>query len=102
MDLGTAIKTIRKQKNISQKALAEGCGMSVNALCQIELNNTFPQKSTIKKICTIMDIPPSYLLFFSLSEDDVPPEKRQVFKTLSTAIRDVLFDDVSLSNTSKK
>ena len=36
MDIGNAIKTLRKQKKITQKQLAELCEISTNALCSIE------------------------------------------------------------------
>ena len=92
MDIGTAIKTLRKEKNISQKKLAEECNISVNALCQIENNVSFPQKSTIRKICTVLGIPTSYLLFFSISDNDVPEDKRVVFNSLNSAIKGLLLD----------
>lgn len=92
MDIGTAIKTIRKEKGISQKKLAEMVGISVNSLCQIEINASFPQKSTINKICDSLNIPVSYLLFFSISEDDIPDDKKAVFKSLNTAIKTILID----------
>lgn len=92
MDIGTAIKSLRKEKGFSQKQLAEMCGISVNALSQIEINATFPQKSTIKKICESLGIPVSYLLFFSISDDDIPEDKKIVFKSLNSAIKSVLID----------
>jgi XRE family transcriptional regulator, regulator of sulfur utilization len=94
MDIGSAVKSLRKEKGISQKDLALKSGLSVNALCQIEINATFPQKSTIKKICAALQVPVSYLLFFSISEEDVPKEKRLVFKSLDSAIRAVLVEDL--------
>lgn len=90
MDIGTAIKTLRKEKKMSQKKLAEECSISVNALCQIENNSSFPQKNTIQKICNALKIPTSYLLFFSISEEDVPEEKRETFKTLNPIIKGLL------------
>jgi len=92
MNIGAAIKIFRKEKGYSQKKLAEECGLSVNALCQIEKDATFPQKSTIKKICKELDIPVSYLLFFSIDDSDVPDHKKVVFKSLNSAIRNVLLD----------
>lgn len=92
MDIGTAIKSLRKEKGFSQKQLAEMCGISVNALSQIEINATFPQKNTIKKICESLGIPVSYLLFFSISDDDIPEDKKVVFKSLNSAIKSVLID----------
>jgi len=95
MDLGTAIKTIRKHKGLSQKDLAELCGLSVNGLCQIEINNTFPQKSTIRQICSALNIPVSYLLFFSISDDDLPEDTKKTFNALSSSIRNILVPDTS-------
>ena len=50
MNIGTAIKTLRKQKGWGQSELAEKCNISVNALSQIERNTS--NKYQIKdKIC---------------------------------------------------
>lgn len=98
MNIGTAIKVIRKKKGYSQKELAEKCEISVNALCQIESNSSFPQKSTIKKICEELQVPTSYLLFFSISDEDIPEDKRKVFNALSGTIKDLLLDSDELTN----
>jgi XRE family transcriptional regulator, regulator of sulfur utilization len=101
MNIGSAIKILRKNKGISQKDFADKCEMSVNALCQIEVNNSFPQKSTIQKICEVLEIPTSYLLFFSISDEDIPKDKRFIFNTLSSTIKDLLIKDIpnkTLSN----
>ena len=47
MDLGNAIKVLRKKKNISQRELAEMCNISANAMCNIESGKSFPGKETI-------------------------------------------------------
>ena len=54
MDIGNAIKLLRKRKDISQKELSNLCGISANALCSIESGGTFPSKSTIAKICNAL------------------------------------------------
>lgn len=94
MDIGSAIKTLRKQKGLGQKDLAEACDISVNAMSQIETNSSFPHKNTINKICKALEIPVSYLLFFSITDEDVPEEKRLVFKSLNSAIKTVLVEEV--------
>ena len=93
MNIGTAIKTLRKHKGFSQKDLSQAVGISQNALSLIEANVTFPQKNTIKSICEKLGIPESYLLFFSLSEDDVPIEKRSAFISLNDAMKAFLLSD---------
>lgn len=94
MELGTAVKTLRKKRKIGQKELAEKCDISVNALSQIETNVSFPHKKTIDKICMALDIPLSYLLFFSISEEDIPEEKKVVFNSLNSAVKSVLIDSL--------
>lgn len=97
MNIGTAIKTLRKERGISQKDLAEKAGLSPNALSQIELNEAFPQRSNINKICEALNIPVSYLLFFSISEDDIPDDKKAVFRSLNSAVKSILIDTVKES-----
>ena len=76
MNVGNAIKSLRKKKGISQKDLAQKCGLSANALCSIENNDSFPSKDSIGKICNALGIPVSFLMFFSVTDEDVPVEKR--------------------------
>jgi len=92
MDIGNAVKTLRKVKGITQRELAQKCDISVNALCQIEKNVTFPHKNTIQKLCDVLQIPTSYLLFFSISEEDIPEEKRGLFKSLTPTIKAILLE----------
>lgn len=94
MEIGTAIKALRKQKGLGQKELAEMCEISINALSQIEINASFPQKSTIRKICEAFEIPMAYLLLFSMSDEDVSEDKKTTFNFLNDALKTVLLDDV--------
>lgn len=92
MDIGNAIKSLRQKKKISQKDLANLSKISVNALCQIENNASFPQKGTIAKICDVLEVPTSYLLLFSITNEDVPEDKKDVFDSISTALKNILVD----------
>ena len=94
MEIGTAIKTLRKQKGLGQKELADQCNISVNALSQIEINSSFPQKATIKKICEVFNIPVAYLLLLSMSDEDVSEERKTTFNYLNDALKTVLLDEV--------
>ena len=86
MNIGNAIKCIRKAKGISQKDLAQKCELSANALCSIENDLSFPSKDSIGRICKALEIPEAYLMFFSVSDEDVPAEKRTVFNALKTVL----------------
>ena len=80
MDLGTALKSIRKELKVSRVELAKRSDLSVTALYNIENNISFPPKETIEKLCGSLHIPVSYLMLYSLTEDDVPDDKREFFK----------------------
>lgn len=82
MNLGAIIKTFRTKRGISQKDLAKYAGISANALCSIEKDKSFPSKETINAICDVLEVPVGYLLFASITDDDVPPQKLDVFKAL--------------------
>jgi transcriptional regulator with XRE-family HTH domain len=94
MELGTAIKTLRKQKGMGQRQLAEMCDIKVNTLSLIETNATFPQKATIRKICDALEIPTAYLLLFSMSDEDVADDKKMAFNYLNEAIKSVLLNEL--------
>ena len=93
MDLGNAIKTLRKQKKITQKQLAELSEISTNALCSIEKGQSFPSKATISKICSSLKIPESYLLLFSITEDDIPEDKRVLYRALAEPLKEGLIHE---------
>lgn len=87
MDLGNAIKSLRKEMKISRKDLAARCRISVTALYNIENNLSFPSKDTIHGICSALGIPVSYLMFYSLTEEDVPEDKREFFKVIVEPVK---------------
>ena len=98
MNLGEAIKTIRRSRGILQKELAERIGISANALVSIEHDNSFPTKETIEKICAALDIPRSYLLLSCLEEEDIPEEKRILYRVLVVPLRDEIINDLKEDN----
>ena len=90
MNIGQAIKYIRQEKDMLQIELARQAGISTNALCQIEIGNVFPQKNTINAICKALEVPQSYLLFFSIEEEDMPAESWKFFNFLVPSITKLL------------
>lgn len=80
MDFGKALKSVRKELKISRVELAKRSDLSVTALYNIENNLSFPSKETITKLCKSLSIPVSYLMLYSLTEEDVPEERREFFR----------------------
>lgn len=90
MDLGTALKSLRKELKVSRVELKKRSGLSTTALYNIENNLSFPSKETIDKICSSLGVPVSFLMFYSITEDDVPEEKREFFKAVVGPVKSFL------------
>ena len=92
MDIGNAIKSLRKELKISRKELAGRSAISTTALYNIENNLSFPSKDTIHSLCKSLGVPVSYLMFYSITEDDIPEEKRTSFHYLQEPMKKFLLE----------
>ena len=93
MNIGKAIKDIRKAKGITQKELASLIDRSVNAVCDIEKGKSWPSMETVNRFAKALGVPQSYILLFSITEEDVPEDKRQIFKVLAEPLKKGLLND---------
>ena len=90
MNLGESIKAIRKAKRMKQKNLAAAAGISANALRNIEAGYSIPSMATLKRLRQALDVPMSYILVFSVTEDDVAEDKRTIFRQLMPVLKEFL------------
>ena len=67
--LGKGIKYYRKQKAITQKELAEMCGISNNAMCQIEQDNVIISITTLTSICIKLEGSKEQLMYKSIPDN---------------------------------
>ena len=70
-DLGNRIRKIRKEKYLTQFALAEEVGVSPNFLGDVERGVKSPSLETIVCIANVLDVSLDYLLFESLKHTGV-------------------------------
>jgi len=87
MNLGVAIKSIRKKLNITQFDLAEKCNISQTSLSQIETGLKRPSSKTLKKICDVLDVPESVVYILAMQETDVPSSKASIYNMLFPSIK---------------
>ena len=92
MDLGTTIKKLRKQRELTQEAFAEKCEITQTYLSQIENNQKEPNLSVLKKISEQLDIPLPIIFYLSLNEEDVPEEKRKAFQLVSPSVNSLVHE----------
>ncbi len=57
VDVGTRLRQLREQRNLSMRSLASASGLSANALSMIERGKTSPSVSTLYKLADAMGIP---------------------------------------------
>ena len=90
MNVGEAIKNIRKAKDISQKELAERAGISPPSLSQIESGIQRPNPTTMQKLCKELDVPEPLIYILAMDINDVPSEKRGLYEVLFPTIRNMI------------
>jgi len=95
MNIGSAIKSIRKKLSITQYELAERCDLSQTSLSQIETGIKRPSQRTISKVCTVLDIPESIIYIVAMQEADVPPSKKGVYELVYPSIKSLALQMVS-------
>ena len=90
MNLGQAIRELRKERKIKGKDLCASCGISTTALYNIEHNLTFPTKPTIEALAKALGVSVSIIMLYSITEEDVPEERREAFRYLIGPIKEFL------------
>lgn len=90
MELGRIISLLIKKRNLTQVQVAEKIGKSTTALSQIIKGSYNPNPDTLNKICDVLEIPLPILYFLTISEDDIPEDKVELYKLLAPTIKDFL------------
>lgn len=93
MDIGQAIVTIRKARKMTQKQLAERCGMSQNAIVSLEKSCSHPSMETIKKLQAALNVPQSFIMLYAIEYSDIPQEKLQTARLLLDPLREYLLKE---------
>jgi transcriptional regulator with XRE-family HTH domain len=89
MNIGKAIRELRKSADLSQADLAKKTAITQAALSQIE-NGKRPGTETLKKISTALEVPESLIYVMGLEKDDVPEEKALLYDKLFPVIQDLV------------
>lgn len=73
--LGEVLREVRKQRGLSQEALALNAGVERNYISLIELGRNSPSIRILYKICKVLDISPSLLLAQAEEKSLVIPKR---------------------------
>lgn len=69
--IGQRIKTIRKEKNMTQLQVAEAAFISESYMALIELDKRHPSTDVIIKLSEVLDVSSDYLLFGDVPKNDL-------------------------------
>jgi transcriptional regulator with XRE-family HTH domain len=68
-DVGAQVKTLRRERGLSMRALAQQCELSPNTISLIERRATSPSVSTLHRLATALQVP--ITAFFTEQADQV-------------------------------
>ena len=86
MNLGNAVKELRKRRGLTQGNFCEQIGITQSYLSQVENGVKEPSIDVIKKISDALGTPMPVLFWFTLTEEDVHESKVEVFKLLKPSV----------------
>jgi transcriptional regulator with XRE-family HTH domain len=92
MNIGQAIHTVRKNKKLSQTEFSELIEIDQSYLSQIENNKKRPSMKLLEKISGVTHTPLPIVLFYSLTEEDVNPRKRELYHILFPKVKEMIGD----------
>lgn len=72
MTIGERIRHIRQQKGMTQKQVADSCGMADSAIRKYESGSQLPKIETLQRIADALEIPITELLGSEKSEKSSP------------------------------
>ncbi len=82
--IGSAIKKIRKSKNLKQIEFANKLKISTSSLSAIEQGARKPSLKMLEKIAKGFDLPLSIIFWFTIKREDV--DKKEAFDILKPQI----------------
>jgi len=92
VDIGSRIKFLRTQRDISQKELAISLKVSNSFLSALESGTKTPSLEMLNSICEALDISVSY--FFETGKPNLSPEQEKLIAN----VKDLTDEQLSLLN----
>ena len=93
MNVGEAIRTLRKNEFLNQEEFAASVGITQSYLSLIEKGHKKPSLEVLQQMADILNTPLPVLFWFGIEKEDVSEEKQYIYKTLKPSI-DKLINEV--------
>ncbi len=90
MNIGSTIRMLRKQKNLSQVEFAKKCDLTQATLSPIENGTSRPKDKSMERICKVLGVPEFMIYILSAKAQDVPEDKREEFEKYYPLIKEMM------------
>lgn len=90
MDLGNTLRTIRREKNITQSEAVLKLKISQTYLSQLEANKKEPSLPMLKKISKFYGIPVPVIMWKSLTDKDIVHSKKEAWAILKVSVDNLI------------
>jgi transcriptional regulator with XRE-family HTH domain len=100
-EVGENVKKYRKEKNLSQNALAKKAGIAQSALSAIESNVKNPSSVTVELLAHALGCTTAELLGEDPGEDAITPAERQlirVYRSLNAQGREYIRQQLTIAS----
>lgn len=90
MNIGKAIRTLRKNKLMTQGGFAASAGITQSYLSLIEKGHKKPSLEVLEQMADILNTPLPVLFWFGIEKEDVSEEKIYIYETLKPSIDNLI------------
>ena len=93
MDFGTAIKTVREKRKLSQKKLARLAGLTHSYISLLEAGHRVPSAAALQAIAEASSVPMHVIVLIASDDSDLFGIEKSQAMELSAALFDLLEDE---------
>lgn len=97
MQLGSAVKELRRRAELRQEELARNVGITQSYLSQIENDRKDPNLSTLRRIAQELRVSVPILFFLSMDEEDIRPDRKEAFGRIFPKFKTLIEDQLLAS-----
>ena len=90
MNIGDAIRTLRKNDLCNQEEFAASVGITQSYLSLIEKGHKKPSLEVLQQMADILNTPLPVLFWFGIEREDVSEEKQYIYDTLKPSIDNLI------------
>ena len=90
MNIGEAIRNLRKNKLMNQEEFAASVGITQSYLSLIEKGHKQPSLEVLQQMADILKTPLPVLFWFGIEKEDVSEDRQYVYEVLKPSIDNLI------------